>query len=72
MKLSFLSCLCGSERIENKEIREIEFLSCLCGSERFGICSCCAKEFLSCLCGSEHLSLLHEKWGQISKLPVRQ
>ena len=32
--ISFLSCLCGSERVHSAQGGAIYFLSCLCGSER--------------------------------------
>ena len=50
---SFLSCLCGSERIPYIDEDCPGFLSCLCGSELLPLFQWPSWCFLSCLCGSE-------------------
>ncbi len=49
----FLSCLCGSELLEDMEHFTVQFLSCLCGSELGNGQAMANVDFLSCLCGSE-------------------
>ncbi len=50
---TFLSCLCGSERVGAWYVPDALFLSCLCGSERRVAKARHRPQFLSCLCGSE-------------------
>jgi len=49
----FLSCLCGSELINDCTVKLVDFLSCLCGSELPYDSDNIYMNFLSCLCGSE-------------------
>ena len=68
----FLSCLYGSELIQQPTSKETGFLSCLYGSEHRGEAEDDVRFFLSCLYGSEHPSMGVTTSRAFSKLPVRQ